>query len=346
MCSGVTNSIFYQRHPRVENTPEEAPCAPELTADVPAKKTSAWPIIAVRATMAIELKPGDRYGQFEILAHLGDGGFGRVYKVRDPRYPDDPLALKLSLEPITSPETAQRTLREVTVLRSLSNPHVVRLLDCGLQRDGHVYVLMEFLDGKPLDEFHDFDHRLDPRWAVHIIYSACVGLADAHQRGIVHRDLKPANIFLDAQGHTKVLDFGFARSWDSQTIVGRNATLGHMLVGTPHYAQPEQLLTTELTPAADVYSLAFMLYELLSGHTPFDAENPVSVVRERWYDNPLHWLRAHATAIVVPLRTHLRPDEVSDELCEIVQRGLIKPAAERPQNALEFGQLLRAAWPT
>jgi serine/threonine protein kinase len=294
--------------------------------------------------MAIELQPGERYGQFEILAHLGDGGFGRVYKVRDPRF-SEPLALKLSLDPIRSAETAQRTLREVTVLRTLSNPHVVRLLDCGLQRDGHVYVLMELLDGKPLDEFHDFDRKLDPRWAVHIIYSACVGLSQAHQRGIVHRDLKPANIFIDNEGHTKVLDFGFARSWDSQTIVGRSATIGHMLVGTPHYAQPEQLLTTELTPAADIYSLAFMLYELLSGHTPFDAENPVSVVKDRWLDNPLAWLRAHATAIVVPLRTHCSQGEVSDALCQVVESGLIKPAAQRPANAIVFGEALRAAWP-
>jgi serine/threonine protein kinase len=343
MCSGVTEPTFYQRR-RVTKTHRTRARRAGRALPTGGQKLAPSPIIG-RCAMAIELKPGERYGQFEVLAHLGDGGFGRVYKVRDPRFPE-PLALKLSLEPIT-PEMAQRTLREVTVLRSLSNPHVVHLLDCGLQRDGHVYVLMEFLDGKPLDEFHDFDQKLDPRWAVHIVYSACVGLAQAHERGIVHRDLKPANIFIEPEGHTKVLDFGFARSWDSsQSIVGRSATLGHMLVGTPHYAQPEQLLTTELTPAADVYSLAFILYELLSGHTPFDAENPVSVVRERWLDNPLAWLRAHATAIVVPLRTHVGPNEVSDELCEIVQRGLLKPAAERPPNATAFGELLRAAWPS
>ena len=301
--------------------------------------------MAASAAMAIELQPGECYGPFEILAHLGDGGFGRVYKVRDPRFAE-PVALKLSLEPIRSAQTAQRTLREVAVLRTLSNPHVVRLLDCGLQRDGHVYVLMELLEGKPLDEFHDFDRKLDPRWAVHIVYSACVGLSQAHERGIVHRDLKPANIFIDPQGHTKVLDFGFARSWDSQSIVGRSATVGHMLVGTPHYAQPEQLLTTELTPAADVYSLAMMLYELLSGHTPFDAEAPVSAVKERWRESPLDWLRAHATALVVPLRTHVSTDAVSDALCHAVERGLVKPAAERPPNATAFGELLRSAWPT
>jgi serine/threonine protein kinase len=340
MCSGVTESLFYQRRPETETRPRIAPSARVLPAG---KKPAASPIIAVCATMAIELKPGERYGRFEILAHLGDGGFGRVYKVRDPRVAE-PLALKLSLEPIT-PEMAQRTLREVAVLRSLTNPHVVRLLDCGLERDGHVYVLMEFLEGKPLDEFHDFDQKLDPRWAVHIIYSACVGLAEAHHRGIVHRDLKPANIFIDAEGNTKVLDFGFARSWDSQSIVGRSATLGNMLVGTPHYAQPEQLLTNELTPAADIYSLAFILYELLTGHTPFDAENTVSAVRDRWLESPLAWLRAHATSIVVPLRTHVSPEAVSDQLCEVVQRGLAKPAAERPPTAAAFGELLRAAWP-
>jgi serine/threonine protein kinase len=294
--------------------------------------------------MPLELQPGSDYGEFHILEVLGSGGFGRVYKVRDPRFAE-PLALKLSLEPVRSLDTAQRTLREVAVLRTLSNPHVVRVLDCGLRRDGHVYVLMELLDGKPLDEFHDFDARMDVAWAAFIIYQACLGLCEAHDNGIIHRDLKPANLFVDADGRVRVLDFGLARSFDQRGIVGSNATVGHMLVGTPHYAQPEQLDTYALTPAADVYSLAILLYELVSGHTPFVREKSVSQVREEWLDNPMQWLRAHAKTAVVPLREYMPAGQLSDELAAVIQGGLAKQPGDRPKDARSFAEALRAAWP-
>ncbi|MBK6918951.1 MAG: serine/threonine protein kinase [Deltaproteobacteria bacterium] len=295
--------------------------------------------------MALDLQPGQHYGEFEILELLGSGGFGNVYKVRDPRFPE-PLALKLSIEPVSAVDTAQRTLREVTVLRTLTNPHVVRIHDCGLRRDGHVYVLMELLRGLPLDEFHDFDAPMDPAWAAHVIYQCCLGLCEAHDHGIIHRDLKPANIFVDPDGHTRILDFGLARSFDQRGVVGQNATVGHMLVGTPHYAQPEQLETYALTPAADVYSLGMLLYELLSGHVPFVADDVVSVVRERWMANPVMWLRAHATDPVIPLRRYLPATQVSDALAAVVERALAKAPGDRPSDARAFATALRAAWPT
>lgn len=294
--------------------------------------------------MTLDLIRGDRYGGFEILDVLGSGGFGQVYKVKDPRFAE-PLALKLSIEPVRSLDAAQRTLREVTVLRTLSNAHVVRIHDCGLRGDGHVYVLMELLHGQPLDEFHDFDTRMDPVWAAHIIYQACLGLCEAHDLGIIHRDLKPPNIFVDPDAHTRILDFGLARSFDSRGIVGANATVGHMLVGTPHYAQPEQLETYALTPAADVYSLGMLLYEMLAARVPFVADDPVSAVRERWRDNPVMWLRAHAQSPVIPLRQYLPQAVVSDALAAVVERAIAKAPADRYADARGFATALRAAWP-
>ncbi len=294
--------------------------------------------------MSSGLKPGDTYGVYTVVAQLGEGGFGRVFKVEHPSHPH-PLALKLSRMPVTSAETAQRALREVTVLRTLTSPHVVRIYDCGLNRDGHIYVLMEYLDGQPLDVFHDFDKKLAAPWAVQVIYQCCMGLVEAHNRGIVHRDLKPANIFVDKDGNTKLLDFGLARSFDDTGIVGRKATVGHMLVGTPHYAQPEQLDTGALTPAADVYSMSVILYELLTGKTPFVPDKSVSQVRDEWFDNPIMWLRAHAESPPIPLRTHCTPEEVSDELAAIVMQGLAKVPAERPQTAGVMAEMLRQAWP-
>jgi serine/threonine-protein kinase len=297
--------------------------------------------------MALVLNPGDRYDAFEIIEVLGTGAFGRVYKVRNPRWPE-PKALKLSIDPITSVEAAQRALREVTVLRSLNNPHVVEIHDCGLRSDGHVYVLMELLEGLPLDEWHDFDTVLNPAWAAHVIYQCCAGLAQAHSHGIVHRDLKPANIFIDPKRdvHVKLLDFGLARSWDSSQIVGVSATVGHMLIGTPHYAQPEQLETTELTPAADVYSLAMLFYEMLTGRTPFDAGRSVSSMRDAWYGNPMQWLRAHAQTPAVPLLAVPSVAPISNELADLVMAGLAKNPAQRPANALVYAERLRQVWPS
>jgi serine/threonine protein kinase len=295
--------------------------------------------------MGLQLERGDRYGDFEILEVLGSGGFGQVYKVKDPRFAE-PLALKVSIDPVRSLDTAQRTLREVTVLRSLSNDHVVRVFDCGLRGDGHVYVAMELLRGKALDEFHDFDTPMDPVWAAHITYQACLGLCEAHDLGIIHRDLKPPNIFVDPDGHTRILDFGLARSFDSRGIVGANATVGHMLVGTPHYAQPEQLETYALTPAADIYSLGMLLYEMLTGRTPFVEDEPVSVIRERWRDNPVMWLRAHSNSPVIPIRRYLAPDVVSDAFVAVVERSLAKAPGDRYPDARAFAHAIRAAWPS
>ena len=291
--------------------------------------------------MPAHLEPGSRYGHFEILAPIGEGGFGRVYKVKDPRYAE-PLALKLSRDPVHDGQVAQRALREVTVLRRHHNPYTVAVLDAGLNPDGYIFVLMELLQGQPLDEFHDFDTKIGTQWAVHIGWETCMALQDAHEQGIVHRDLKPANVFVINDGHVKVLDFGLARSWNAQhQIVGKSATVGHMLAGTPHYAQPEQIDTTELTPAADVYSLAFMLYEMLTGHTPLVPGQSVKTVIEQWYGNPLQWIKAHAQNPVVSMRNYVGPDEVSDDLVHVIEQALAKNPAERPQNARAFAEMLR-----
>jgi serine/threonine protein kinase len=294
--------------------------------------------------MTQALSAGDRYGPYEILGVLGEGGFGSVYEVRDPRL-SLPMALKLSREAVTSAETAQRALREVAVLRTLTSPHVVRVYDAGLNRDGRIYVLMELLAGSPLDEWHDFDRPLSPAWAAHVVYQCCLGLSEAHDRGIVHRDLKPANIFITPNVVVRLLDFGLARSFGGDSVIGRNATMGRMLVGTPHYAQPEQLLTQGLTPAADVYSLALVLYELLCGHTPFVADRPVSAVIEQWRYEPLQWLRAHAEIPVVPLSRHLG-ERVPPGLVELVMQGLAKDPRARPADARRFAERLLSAWPS
>jgi serine/threonine protein kinase len=314
-----------------------------IVAAYPSAPEAAHATIIADETCVV-MQPGQRFGAFEILEHLGSGSFGHVYKVTDPRFPE-PVALKVSLAPITQADTAQRALREVAVMRTLTNPHSVRVYDCGLRRDGHVYVLMELLHGLPLDKWHEFDRPLHPAWACHVIHQCCLGLCEAHDRGIVHRDIKPANVFVDERVVVRVLDFGLARSWDSSSVIGFDATGTHMLVGTAHYAQPEQMKTMSLTPAADVYSLGMIFYELVTGHTPFVADRSVSEVVEEWRKTPVAWMQAHTHTEVVPPSRYLPAEQGLEGVESVILRALHKNPAKRPRSARELAELIEAAWP-
>jgi len=290
--------------------------------------------------MALELQPGDVYaGTIKIVRILGAGAFATVYQVEVKGY-DRPLALKLTKEPVSSGDQATRALREITILRGLTNPHVVRTFDCGLRPDGHVYMLMDYLEGTPLNAWHNFDRPLHPAQAVTIVHQSCLGLAEPHAKGIVHRDVKPENIFIQDTGHIKVLDFGLARSWDGSPVVGVNATQVHMVVGTPHYSQPEQLKTRVLTPASDVYSLGTILYELLSAHSPFHGDRALNDVRRDYREKPLRWLKAHSELPVVPLRQHRSCRDLPAALVDGVHAALDKDPSARPQDAGAFANIL------
>jgi serine/threonine protein kinase len=290
--------------------------------------------------MPLDLEPGDVYaGGIRIVQVLGVGSFARVYEVEVPGY-SERVALKLTREPVTAGDQAQRALREITILRSLTNPHVVRTFDCGLRPDGHIYLLMDLLDGCTLDEWHAFKEPLHPAQAVTIVHQACLGLAEAHAMGIVHRDVKPENVFIERDGQIKLLDFGLARSWDGSPVVGVNATDAHMVVGTPHYSQPEQLRTRVLTPASDVYSLATILYELLSARSPFFADRPLPEVVYELRNDPKQWLAAHAKREAAPLRSLPGCERLPEALVRGIHRALSKDPELRPPNAGALANIL------
>ncbi|MCA9691337.1 MAG: FHA domain-containing serine/threonine-protein kinase [Nannocystaceae bacterium] len=290
--------------------------------------------------MPLELKPGDTYaGTMKVVKVLGTGAFAVVYKVDVKGY-GEPLALKLTREPVTSGDQAQRALREITILKSLTNPHVVRTFASGLRPDGHVYMLMDYLEGKTLGEWHRFDQPLHPAQAITIIHQACLGLAEPHAKGIVHRDIKPENVFVQDNGHIKVLDFGLARSWDTSTVVGRDATQTHMVVGTPHYSQPEQLATRVLTPASDVYSLALILYELLSAASPFHPGETLRQVRDAYRNSAVSWLRCHAHSPVHPINQVRGCEGLPRLLVDGIMAALDKEPKNRPPDAGAFANVL------
>ncbi len=288
---------------------------------------------------------GTSYEGYDLLEKLGSGTFADVFAARQ-HGTHERVALKISKEPVQSEDVALRALREIRILGALGNPHVVHIFDHGLGADERWYMVMELLEGSSLGAAHDFDVPMAPRDAVRIVQQACLGLAEAHRAGIVHRDVKPDNLWLLPDGNLKMLDFGLARAWDTDSTIGANATAGHMLVGTPHYAQPEQVKTGRLTPASDVYSLAFILYELLVGRTPLFVDERVSSVRERLVEEPLQWLVAHVKQRVVPLSRYREAAGLPRRLTAAIERSLAKDPARRPADAgvlaNELGWVLHA----
>lgn len=291
--------------------------------------------------MAPPLKPGDRYESFKLETLLGTGTFAWVYRATSEQFPE-PVALKISRDPVTDESTALRALREIRILSSLSNGHVVHVYDHGLGQDERWFLVMELLDGHDLGSNHDFDTPLAPDEAIRIVYQACLGLDEAHRSGIVHRDVKPGNIWMQKDGNVKVLDFGLARSWEGDSIVAANATQSHMLVGTPHYAQPEQVRHGKLSPASDVYSLAFLLYELLTGCTPLFPGRTVSEIRRELEGQPLLWLAAHAERPPIDLAHYPEGRALPDALRTLLAACLDKNPANRPATAGELAN--RLAW--
>ncbi len=286
---------------------------------------------------------GTRYGPYVIEDLVGEGSFAGVYLARAPGF-DAPIALKVSRLPLHRSTEAQRFFREVAILRTLTSPHVVRIHDSGYGDDGRVLIAMEYLEGLPLDRFHAWGTPMPPAQALALIHGACLGVADAHAHGIVHRDIKPGNLWVEPDHNVKVIDFGLARAWDVASTIGENVTVGHMLIGTPHYMQPEQIMMQKLPPSSDVYSLAMILYELLSGRSPFFPDMPLGTAVEAMADDPVKWIEAHARRPVIPLHAHLVARDLPAELVELVQRCLDKDPANRPPDAgalsVELGTIL------
>jgi Tol biopolymer transport system component len=240
---------------------------------------------------AMTIVPGTRLGPFDVIDLIGKGGMGAVYRAHDPRLRRDVAIKVLAPGGFDDPTRLRRFEQEALAVARLAHPNIVAVHDIGTA-DGSPYIVTELLEGATLREKMN-GRPLVMRKAVEIATHIAHGLAAAHERGIVHRDVKPENVFVTREGHVKILDFGIARLTDVdeamsetvQTLTGLGA------IGTAAYMSPEQARGTRADQRADLFSLGVVLYEMLTGVSPFRrdtaAETMTAILREPPPDLPL-----------------------------------------------------------
>jgi serine/threonine protein kinase len=224
---------------------------------------------------------GQKLGEYEIVAKIGEGGMGEVYRARDPRL-DREVAIKVLPEQrLDSPDARTRFEREAKAVAALSHPNILAIYEFG-EHEGATYAVTELLEGQSLlDEL-----KLGPvplRRAVDVAGQIADGLAAAHEKGIVHRDLKPANVFLLPDGRVKILDFGLAKTGpvadlNSATAKLPEGTAPGTVLGTVRYMSPEQVRGEEVDPRSDIFSFGTVLWEMLSGEVAFQRDSAVEIM--------------------------------------------------------------------
>ena len=215
---------------------------------------------------------GQTFGVYTVIGELGCGGMGAVYLAEraDGKF-SQRVALKLLRREMNTAALRRRFEQERQILASLEHPNIARLLDAGTTDDKIPYIAMEYVEGLPIDDFCnrknlDLDQRLD------LFRKVCAAVNFAHRNLVVHRDLKPSNIMVNGDGMPKLLDFGISKIVSADFEQNDSATVTKLGAMTPGYASPEQLQNKSVSTATDVYSLGVILYELLSGHRPFETK--------------------------------------------------------------------------
>jgi serine/threonine-protein kinase len=262
--------------------------------------------------------------RYEIKAILGMGGMGVVYRAMD-RELGEPVAIKTLKADVVAydPAALQRFKDEIRLARKITHRNVVRTHDLG-EVDGLYYITMEYVEGQSLKHLIQTRGSLPVSVVLTVGKQLCRALEVAHEQGVIHRDIKPQNLIVEPSGTLKVMDFGIARlatRTDGVTQAG-------MAIGTPEYMAPEQLLGGEVTFRVDIYAAGCVLFEALTGRTPFVADSPITLVAKQLEEVP-------------PSPASLNP-EVPAPLAELVLRTLAKDPAIRPHNATELHDLLDA----
>ena len=263
---------------------------------------------------------GTRIGPYQIVEEIGHGGMGTVYRAvrADDQYRKE-VAIKVVRGGLGDEFRLHRFLAERQILANLDHANIARLLDGGATEDGRPYVVMEYVEGRPIDDYCD-QGKLPVPERLKLFRTVCSAVAYAHQRLVIHRDLKPANILVTKDGEPKLLDFGIAKILDPEDT-GVDQTVTVMRLMTPEYASPEQVRGEPITTASDVYSLGVVLYGLLTGRRPYGPASrvPRDIVQAVIETEPEKPSASVTRAETVTARA---VSETRDEVPEKLQRRL------------------------
>lgn len=263
------------------------------------------------------LKLGDRY---RLDARIGAGGMGEVWRAVD-EILGRVVAVKAMLPEVAGePDLARRFLIEAKAMASVNHPAVASIHDYG-HSDGLTYLVMEFIEGQSLSQLLTRHGRLSPADTMHLVAQAAEGLQAVHDCGIVHRDIKPANLLVRPNGTLLITDFGISRHRDATQL-----TVSGVVLGTPTYLSPEQVLGQPATALSDIYALGLTAYECLAGQRPFTGDNPYAVALQRVHTAP----RALGGDLPYPVRA-------------VVERALATAPVDRWPSAAALAAAARAA---
>ena len=265
--------------------------------------------------------------QFRIDEQIGTGGMGTVYRAHQTTVGRDVAIKVLRVELARDEQALLRFEREARLAISLDHPNLVRVFLSGRLPDGRLYIVMELLQGVSLADVLAHQGSPSIERALIMIMKLCAGLGAVHAAGIVHRDIKPENVYLVKRGRdedfVKLVDFGIARVLEAEGI-GPTTTQGGRVFGTAAYISPEAATGEETDRRSDIYSLAVLTYQLLSGELPFEGKTAGAVLMQHVHQEP------------PPLQSKGRGSQVPDELAQVVMRSLSKDPDARPQNVAEY----------
>jgi len=303
-------------------------------------------------------KPGDRIGRYKLVQQIGEGGYGVVFVAEQEEPIHRRVALKVVKPGMDTKSVMARFEAERQALALMDHPNISHVFDAGATESGRPYFVMELVDGVKITDYCD-RHSLPINARLNLFAQVCDAVQHAHQKGIIHRDIKPSNVLVtagrDGKPAPKVIDFGIAKATDGQQLTDKTIFTAHeMLIGTPAYMSPEQaaLASAEMDTRTDIYSLGVLLYELLTGTTPFDTRELLKagldevrrVIRDEEPVRPSMRLTTMTDADLVSVSKHHGAEppklirEMRGELDWIVMKALEKDRSRRYQTADSFAE--------